>query len=339
MNLKTGKLLCCTTALLLGPSLLFSAPIVFTGNVPVDFAGTPVSQIVTEGIDVGIPLVDPQYTEQPPAGTISGWDVHEVYFAYNADEDLLQVGMDFYGIAGDADGDGIDGHASAWLIERGGNDRPDLQYSESISVAFDFDQDGFYDKIAGEPSMLAGGFFVADFMGEPDFQPYSFGPALPYYYGGHFYTPVAASPDCEIALAHFSELDDKVDDTFCFDFRLVSGAGFSDDGIGEEIVMGTICIEDKIASAELPSSIEMLQAWPNPFNPTTNVNYSLAETGYASLKVYDLAGREVAELVNGLVGAGEHEVVFNGQSLASGIYLAVLQTESATQVQRLTLLK
>ncbi len=331
MNLKTGKLLCCTTAMLLGPSLLYSAPIAFTGDVPTDFAATPVSQIIADGLD--IPM---------PDGLISGWDINNVYVSYSDTEDLLQIGMDFFGIAGDVDGDGIDGHSADWLIAHNGQDAPYLGGAESISIIFDFDQDLTYDLIAGVPMIVdASGYVVADFIGPDYMQSIGFGPSMPYYDGGHFYAPVTETPDFELSIAHFSELDEKLDDSYCFNFRIVAGAGGGfDNGIGEDIVFGTLCIEDKeVAFAEAPSTIELLQVWPNPFNPTTTVHFSLAETTQASLRVYDLTGREVAVLVDGLTASGEHQVSFSGSDLASGIYLAVLQTETDTQVQRLTLLK
>gem|GEM_PF-3280650 len=80
-------------------------------------------------------------------------------------------------------------------------------------------------------------------------------------------------------------------------------------------------------------------AMPNPFNPSTTLGYSVAQTGLASLKVFDLAGHVVATLVDGMVEAGSHSVVFDGSPLASGVYFATLQVGDGIQSQKLVLVK
>jgi hypothetical protein len=78
---------------------------------------------------------------------------------------------------------------------------------------------------------------------------------------------------------------------------------------------------------------------PNPFNPTTTLDFALPRAGQVSLRVYDVTGREVATLVDGARAAGDHHVVFTGTGLSSGIYMAILRTADAVQSQRLVLLK
>ena len=80
-------------------------------------------------------------------------------------------------------------------------------------------------------------------------------------------------------------------------------------------------------------------AVPNPFNPSTTIAYSVAQTGTASLKVYDLAGQVVATLVDGMVEAGSHSVVFDGSQLASGVYFYTLQAGDFVQSQKMVLVK
>lgn len=63
------------------------------------------------------------------------------------------------------------------------------------------------------------------------------------------------------------------------------------------------------------------QNYPNPFNPVTNINYSLAVNSNVKLRIYDMIGREVANLVNTLQLNGNHSAVFNASSLASGVYI------------------
>jgi trimeric autotransporter adhesin len=90
---------------------------------------------------------------------------------------------------------------------------------------------------------------------------------------------------------------------------------------------------------EVPVDIALSQNYPNPFNPTTVINYTLQNAEFVSLKVFDITGRLVATLVDGVQPAGVSTVSFNGAGLASGVYLYRLETPSATVTRRMTLLK
>lgn len=92
-------------------------------------------------------------------------------------------------------------------------------------------------------------------------------------------------------------------------------------------------------SASLPQLFTLSQNYPNPFNPTTNIRYSLPRDGHATLKVFDLLGREVATLVDGVHQAGEHEIAFNGSDLASGVYVYRLETNGLSEAKKFLLLK
>ncbi len=69
-----------------------------------------------------------------------------------------------------------------------------------------------------------------------------------------------------------------------------------------------------------PANFALHQNHPNPFNPTTTIRYELQHAAFVSLRVYDLAGREVATLQRGAQTAGSHEAVFDGAHFASGVY-------------------
>ncbi len=88
-----------------------------------------------------------------------------------------------------------------------------------------------------------------------------------------------------------------------------------------------------------PSGYELNQNFPNPFNPSTEISYRLAERGLVTLKVYDLLGREVATLVNKAEDAGEHSTSFDGKNLTSGVYLYILTTGSFRKAGQMMLLK
>jgi hypothetical protein len=70
----------------------------------------------------------------------------------------------------------------------------------------------------------------------------------------------------------------------------------------------------------VPSKYDMSQNYPNPFNPTTKVDYDLPYDGKVSILLYDISGREVANLVNEVKTAGYYTVQFNASDLASGMY-------------------
>jgi len=82
-----------------------------------------------------------------------------------------------------------------------------------------------------------------------------------------------------------------------------------------------------------------ISAHPNPFNPTTVISYKLPAASHVSLQVYDTSGRLVATLVDGWREAGEHEVIFDGSKLASGIYLYHVEAEGNMASGKMLLLK
>jgi uncharacterized lipoprotein YddW (UPF0748 family) len=89
----------------------------------------------------------------------------------------------------------------------------------------------------------------------------------------------------------------------------------------------------------IAKSYELAQNYPNPFNPTTQIRYTLGESGHASLIVYDAVGREVATLVSGVMPVGVHTVTFDASNLSSGLYIYVLRAGGFTKTQKMMLLK
>ncbi len=93
------------------------------------------------------------------------------------------------------------------------------------------------------------------------------------------------------------------------------------------------------ASKEAPVVTALLGSYPNPFNPTTAIRYQLSSVSDVSLVVYDVLGREVATLVDGVQEAGEHSVILDGSRLASGVYYYRLLAGSFSDTGRLILTK
>ncbi len=81
------------------------------------------------------------------------------------------------------------------------------------------------------------------------------------------------------------------------------------------------------------------QNYPNPFNPVTKINFEIPRSGFVSLKVYDITGKELMTLVNKNMTVGSYAVDFNGASVSSGVYFYRLEAESFTETKRMMLVK
>ncbi|MBK8660416.1 MAG: T9SS type A sorting domain-containing protein [Ignavibacteriales bacterium] len=80
-----------------------------------------------------------------------------------------------------------------------------------------------------------------------------------------------------------------------------------------------------------PNTFALNQNFPNPFNPSTKISFSLATDAKVTLSVYNVLGQEVATLVNGTMSAGVHSVNFDASSLVSGLYIAKITATGAAQ--------
>lgn len=89
----------------------------------------------------------------------------------------------------------------------------------------------------------------------------------------------------------------------------------------------------------VPTKFDLLQNYPNPFNPVTNIKFDIAKTGLVKLSVYDVTGREVAELINGEIQAGSYNYDFNASNLASGIYFYKLEAGNFNSIKKMILVK
>lgn len=92
-------------------------------------------------------------------------------------------------------------------------------------------------------------------------------------------------------------------------------------------------------SVNVPLKFELNQNFPNPFNPVTNISYSLSVGTNVTLKVYDLLGKELLTLVNAKQSAGSYDIQFDGINFASGVYFYKLTTEGFSDTKRMVLIK
>jgi hypothetical protein len=89
----------------------------------------------------------------------------------------------------------------------------------------------------------------------------------------------------------------------------------------------------------IPSDLNLYANYPNPFNPTTTIQFGLPREAKVKLTVYNLLGEEVATLVNGVQKAGSHQIQWNAKNLPSGIYIYNLDAGSIVLHKKLMLLK
>jgi hypothetical protein len=92
-------------------------------------------------------------------------------------------------------------------------------------------------------------------------------------------------------------------------------------------------------NSEVPEKFYLYQNYPNPFNPVTNIKFDMPKQGLVKLKVYDIAGREIAELVNKTLSAGSYNYDFDASGLSSGVYFYKLETPDFTSIRKMILVK
>lgn len=88
-----------------------------------------------------------------------------------------------------------------------------------------------------------------------------------------------------------------------------------------------------------PSEFALAQNYPNPFNATTTISFQLPVASRTDLKIYDISGRFITEIINGWRDAGQHEVTFDGSNLASGIYVYELRAGDFISSGKMVLIK
>jgi hypothetical protein len=239
------------------------AGVLFTGDAESDFASSGVSIVDAAGThDVGLPP-GPQFDN-----VISGWDIKTVYFDYDVEGDILSVGIDCFGICGDADGDGDPSASSPQLTQGGGIDRADLAGGEYIAVGFDLSvsltEDDRFDLIVGVPAgdPVSGSLGCTAFDLNDCFGLFEYG----YVPGQHpslsfgtrrteqvnlFARPSAVAPDLEFSIPNWRQIlgqsEVACSAPFIMNVRIFAGSSL-DDGIGDE----TVPSESQKVTVELP---------------------------------------------------------------------------------------
>ena len=113
-----------------------------------------------------------------------------------------------------------------------------------------------------------------------------------------------------------------------FQFKYSFGNTGSGEGSDALVPSKYVSVDNSLSN--VPQTFFLYQNYPNPFNPVTTIRYRLAGECYVTLKVYDILGKEVVELVNGLEQGGEKSVIWNASDVASGTYFYRLSTVKKT---------
>lgn len=160
------------------------------------------------------------------------------------------------------------------------------------------------------------------------------------------------------ANANLSSLDSNGDIKFTYDYRQIYSSilkdhfGMTNNEVKEILLKDFTTLPILKPSTDiqdynsLPTEFVLMQNYPNPFNPSTTISYQIpvvealsAAEVQVTLKVYDMLGREIAELVNQSQNAGSYSVQFNGNNLASGAYIYTLKAEHFTQTKKMLLVR
>jgi hypothetical protein len=95
----------------------------------------------------------------------------------------------------------------------------------------------------------------------------------------------------------------------------------------------------EINSSSAPRNYELHQNYPNPFNPSTNIKFDILMSGNIKITVYDIAGKQVAVLLNKHLSPGTYETNWNADGFASGLYFYSLEAEGFKETRKMLLIK
>lgn len=250
-RLAAGVLLLVCSGAPLAASPLASGSTAIPGDAEVllDPAADPLVKVLTNNkYNSQRQLIPTSQHVANPAGAVSGWNIKDLRFRYLSDSDTMIVAVNTVGIAGDADGNGIQGVASPATVAAGGKEYANLGGQASVTVFFDTNRDGIADVVAGVPAKLpnpldprskltvpgAGlnGFQVAKINpNETRGEQYAYGSLLAGNMGNLLYDPSKENPDFIFTVKNFSKLPGM---TSPYSFGVGAFAGSPDDVVAGE---------------------------------------------------------------------------------------------------------
>ena len=112
--------------------------------------------------------------------------------------------------------------------------------------------------------------------------------------------------------------------------RVINGIAYGDTGIFVSV---------HAISNNVPTDFNLYQNYPNPFNPATKIKFDISKSSYSEIKIYDILGNEVADLVHEQLKPGSYEVEWDGSNFASGLYFYKLVVGDYVETKKMVLLK
>ena len=109
--------------------------------------------------------------------------------------------------------------------------------------------------------------------------------------------------------------------------------------IPEWITQNNFVIELLSEDLNLPETYSLSHPYPNPFNPITNINFSIPYESHVKIIIYDIQGRLVEEILNDVMNPGIHNIKWSANNYASGIYFIKMFSDNFSSIQKVTLLK
>lgn len=107
--------------------------------------------------------------------------------------------------------------------------------------------------------------------------------------------------------------------------------------VASDSIIGTIT--SQVSVEEAPSAFSVAQNVPNPFNPTTTINFTTASAGNVSIDVFNVAGQKVDTVANEFMSAGNHALTWNASAYSAGVYFYTVKTGELSKTMKMTLLK
>ncbi|MBS1550469.1 MAG: T9SS type A sorting domain-containing protein [Bacteroidetes bacterium] len=121
--------------------------------------------------------------------------------------------------------------------------------------------------------------------------------------------------------------------------RFVAKSGFGNNLYIDDITSGLITGINNTPITMTPDRFELSQNYPNPFNPSTKISFSIPKQSFVSLKIYDMLGKEVSQLVSEVKTPGVYSIDFNALNLSSGAYFYQLKAGEFSDIKRMVLIK
>ncbi len=128
-------------------------------------------------------------------------------------------------------------------------------------------------------------------------------------------------PECVANSEHFHTSLDQ----FYYSFMVVDSQACDAAAVGGDLI--------------IPEKIHLFNPYPNPFNPTTTIEFSIPQTEFVTVKVYNIVGHEIITLINDELSTGNHSIKWDGRRQPSGLYFVQIESGSFVQTRKMVLLK